>query len=134
MIRVMGRRIGVNIEGDIVDVFVYNGDYERALGILGNSVIIERGLVPNVHSRIVMAGGVPHASLEDIIVSSLLNLDLPWYINAVKSILASRISQNLRWEWIYEVLTRFGMYDEFKRLFGTYVHAGSGANTSKNSV
>ncbi len=72
-----------------------------------------RGLL----SRAILIGSIPYASIEDVIVSVVVNRDLPWYIAIIRELMRNNnVRNNLRWEWINEVLNRFGFVRYFNEI------------------
>lgn len=119
LLRVMGRRLGITEVPGFVDVMVH-GDVDFVKAVLGGSVVIERSLVPNLFSRAVLISTVPYASLEDLVVSVVVNDD-PWYVDTVRELLGrDNVRLNLRWEWINEVLARYGVRERFEELVMRY--------------
>ena len=116
LLRIIGRRIGVIDVPDITDVILYN-NREDILNALSGQVVVERALVPNLFSRAVLVGGVPYASIEDLVVSVVLNEDNPWYVDTVRRLLRiDSVREGLRWTWINEVLDRYGVRDRFRMI------------------
>ena len=109
LLKIIGERLSIFGVPDVVDVMVY-GNYDTVKHALGGSVIIERSLVPGLFSRAILIGGIPYASIEDLVVSVVVNTDIPWYVAIIKDLMRnSNVRNNLRWEWINEVLSRFGV-------------------------
>ncbi|WP_054849362.1 hypothetical protein [Vulcanisaeta sp. JCM 14467] len=116
LLRVIGGRLGVFNVPEVVDVMVY-GNYEMVKQALGGSVVIERSLVPGISSRAILIGSVPYASIEDLVVSTIVNADIPWYVGIIRELMANvNVRNSLRWEWINEVLSRFGVKELFNRV------------------
>ena len=116
LLRVIGVRLGVFNVPEVVDVMVY-GNYEMVKQALGGSVVIERSLVPGISSRAILIGSVPYASIEDLVVSTVVNADIPWYVGIIRELMANvNVRNSLRWEWINEVLSRFGVKELFNRV------------------
>ncbi|WP_054857270.1 hypothetical protein [Vulcanisaeta sp. JCM 16159] len=116
ILKVIGERLGILSIPDVVDVMVY-GNYETAKQVLGNSVVLERSLVPGLFSRAILIGGIPYASIEDLIVSVVVNGDTPWYVDIVRELMRNNnVRNSLRWEWINEVLSRFGVTRIFNEI------------------
>jgi hypothetical protein len=119
LLKVIGGRLGITDIPDFVDVMVH-GPAEPVKEVLGSSIVIEQSLVPNLASRAILIGGVPYASLEDLVVSVVVNEE-PWYVGIIREILGrDSVRRNLRWEWINEVLSRYGAGDRFQRLTGRH--------------
>jgi hypothetical protein len=119
LLKVIGGRLGITDIPDFVDVMVH-GSAEPVKEVLGSSIVIEQSLVPNLASRAILIGGVPYASLEDLVVSVVVNEE-PWYVGIIREILGrDSVRRNLRWEWINEVLSRYGAGDRFQRLTGRH--------------
>jgi hypothetical protein len=110
----IAHRLGLNPPRDGLDFQVYVGQIDAVHEILGG-IIVEPALVPNLASRAVLMCGVPHASLEDLVVSVVLNADKQWYIDTVRRII-ELLGSSLNWEWIMETLHRFKQASIFKRL------------------
>ncbi|WP_054853016.1 hypothetical protein [Vulcanisaeta distributa] len=118
ILKVIGERLGILSIPDVVDVMVY-GNYETAKQVLGNSVVLERSLVPGgLFSRSILIGGIPYASIEDLVVSVVVNGgDVPWYVDIVRELMRNNnVRNSLRWEWINEVLSRFGVTRIFNEI------------------
>jgi len=110
---IIAPRFGLGEINDRVDFQVHYSQVDRAKSV--GSFIVEPALVPNLASRSILICGVPHASIEDLVVSVVLNNDKPWYVAAVSN-LVHVIGDYLDWEWIMEVLHRFDKLSDFKRL------------------
>ena len=116
LLKVIGKRLGVFNVPDVIDIMIY-GNYENAEQALNGLVIIERSLVPGLFSRAVLIGGVPYASIEDLIVSVVVNEDIPWYVSIIRELMRNpNVRNSLRWEWINEVLNRFGVKELFDKV------------------
>ncbi|MFB6469619.1 MAG: hypothetical protein TU36_000025 [Vulcanisaeta sp. AZ3] len=116
LLRVIGGRIGIIALPSVMDVMVSN-DTERVKNALGGSVVVERSLVPNLSSRAILIGSAPYASLEDLIVSVVVNEQLTWYVELVRELLSiGNVREGLRWGWINEVLDRYGVKRKFLSL------------------
>ncbi|WP_084019908.1 hypothetical protein [Vulcanisaeta thermophila] len=119
LLRVIGGRLGVGELPDVVDVMINPSDAPR-VSIPG--VTIEFSLVPNVQGRAVYVGGAPFASLEDLVVSVVVNRGIPWYLGLVRKLLSNGgVRESLNWEWVYEILDRFNAKAEFMGLVGDLV-------------
>ncbi|MGC8606625.1 MAG: hypothetical protein ACP5GZ_02745 [Vulcanisaeta sp.] len=116
LLKVIGRRLGVFDVPDILDVMIY-GDYESVSQALGGSVVIERSLVPGLFSRAILIRSIPYASIEDLVVSIVINWDIPWYVAIIKELMRNiNVRSSLRWEWINETLNRFGFMGLFNKI------------------
>ena len=116
LLRAIGNRLGIFDVPNVIDVMVY-GAHDTVKSALGSYVVVERSLVPELSSRAILIGGVPYASIEDLIVSVVVNTDTPWYVELVRELLMNDwVRGNLRWEWVNEVLSRFGVRDVFNRV------------------
>ncbi|BDR92564.1 hypothetical protein [Vulcanisaeta souniana] len=116
LVKIIGGRLGIFNIPNIIDVMVYNS-YETVNHALGGSVVVERSLVPGLLSRAILIGSIPYASIEDVIVSVVVNRDLPWYIAIIRELMRNNnVRNNLRWEWINEVLNRFGFVRYFNEI------------------
>ncbi len=116
LLKVIGKRLGVFDVPNIIDVMVY-GNHEIVKQALGNTVIVERALVPGLLSRAILIGGIPYASIEDLVVSVTVNEDIPWYVGIIRELMANpNVKNSLRWEWINEVLNRFGVAELFNKI------------------
>ncbi|WP_243680497.1 hypothetical protein [Vulcanisaeta souniana] len=50
-------------------------------------------------------------------MSVVVNRDLPWYIAIIRELMRNNnVRNNLRWEWINEVLNRFGFVRYFNEI------------------
>ncbi|GAB6947981.1 hypothetical protein JCM16161A_21110 [Vulcanisaeta sp. JCM 16161] len=116
LLKVIGERLGIFDVPDVIDVMVY-GDHESVRQALGSSVIVERSLVPGLFSRAVLIRSIPYASIEDLVVSVVINGDIPWYAALIKELIRNaNVRNSLRWEWINEVLNRFNAVEIFNRI------------------
>lgn len=116
LLKVIGKRLGVFDVPNIIDVMIY-GNHEIVKQALGNTVIVERALVPGLLSRAILIGGIPYASIEDLVVSVTVNKDMPWYVGIIRELMANpNVKNSLRWEWINEVLNRFGVAELFNKI------------------
>ncbi len=116
LLKVIGKRLGVFNVPNITDVMVY-GNHEIVKQALGNTVIVERALVPGLLSRAILIGGIPYASIEDLVVSVTVNEDIPWYVDIIKELMANpNVKNSLKWEWINEVLNRFSVTGFFNKI------------------
>ncbi len=60
---------------------------------------------------------IPYASIEDLVVSVVINGDIPWYAALIKELIRNaNVRNSLRWEWINEVLNRFNAVEIFNRI------------------
>ena len=116
LLKVIGGRLGIFNIPNIVDIMVYDS-YDTVNQALGDSVVVERSLVPGLLSRAILIGSIPYASIEDIIVSVVVNRGLSWYIAIIRELMRnSNVRNSLRWEWINEVLNRFGVARNFNEI------------------
>ncbi|WP_054842690.1 hypothetical protein [Vulcanisaeta distributa] len=116
LLKIIGERLGIFDVPDVVDVLIY-GDHEFVKQVLGSYVVIERSLVPDLFSRSVLIKGIPYASIEDLVVSVVVNSDIPWYVSLIKELIRNtNVRSGLKWEWINEVLNRFGAMEVFNKL------------------
>ncbi len=116
LLKVIGRRLGIFDIPDVIDVMIY-GDYDLVKRVLGGSVVIEKSLVPGLSQRAILMGGIPYASIEDLVVSAVVNEDIPWYVGIIRELMMNaNVRNSLRWEWINEVLSRFGVRELFNRV------------------
>lgn len=118
--KILIHRFKIEIDHELLDkydILVYTNDFERLKELIkyfNIDLVIEISPLCNLESRCIWINGLPHASIEDLILAIPYNLDKKWYISIIKQLCTK--CKFINWSFVKDIAIRLGILSKINQI------------------